>query len=89
MISNKSPMEQLKNICTALEEHLKDSPYSKEAWDAVDEEGKKLRSALKAAKEALNIIANWGEGPQVNGGFDEPHAARTARHALARIEEIL
>lgn len=36
--------------------------------------------------EALNRIAAWKEGENVTGSFDEPHAARIAREALARIK---
>jgi hypothetical protein len=35
--------------------------------------------------EALIGIASWGEGDEVDGSFDEPCAAKTARDALAKI----
>lgn len=39
--------------------------------------------------EALNDIASWGEGETVNGGFDEPCSAKTARQALEQMEGVM
>jgi len=35
--------------------------------------------------EALMSIASWSEGNEVDGSFDEPSAAKTARAALAAV----
>lgn len=44
-----------------------------------------LSRKLEVAKEGLNNIASWSEGEEVNGTFDEPCSAYTARKALAKI----
>lgn len=49
-------------------------------------ENKELRAEVERLRAALNEIASWREGPVVNGGFDEPGSARTARVALAKEE---
>lgn len=35
-------------------------------------------------REALDEISVWSDGPQVNGGFDEPGSAEIARKVLAK-----
>ena len=47
------------------------------------------REALKLALEALNDMACWQEGREVDIGFDEPYAADTSRKAIAAIKEAL
>ena len=42
-----------------------------------------LVSEVERLREALNDIASWKEGPEVDGRFDEPASARRAREALA------
>ena len=44
--------------------------------------------ALKLALEALNDMACWQEGREVDMGFDEPYAADTSRKAIAAIEAL-
>lgn len=52
------------------------------AWaDANRVEGVERRN--RTMLEALMRIASLGEGPSVDGSFDEPHAAQVARDALA------
>ena len=45
--------------------------------------------ALKLALEALNDMACWKEGREVDMGFDEPYAADTSRKAITAIIEAL
>lgn len=53
-------------------------------WSVVpDVELEALRAEIIRLRGALNAIASWSEGPVVDGGFDEPTAARMARAALA------
>lgn len=74
-----------------------------ENWDAYDKnvlsstrgEAAALRAKLAAAEAkiarltaALNEIASWSEGPEVNGSFDEPGSARIAREALAGCPDV-
>ena len=42
----------------------------------------RLRKETAALREALNKIASWAEGDEVNGSFDEPVSAKIARAAL-------
>lgn len=49
------------------------------------ERAERAESALEVAREALDAIASWGEGPEVDGGFDEPWSAREARAALSKL----
>lgn len=37
---------------------------------------------IEELEKALNLIASWGEGDEVNGSFDEPGSASIARDAL-------
>jgi hypothetical protein len=48
-----------------------------------------LAAEAKVARlrAALDEIASWSEGPVVNGGFDEPGSAQTARAVLAEEKE--
>ena len=48
---------------------------------------RRLERERDAAVEALNKIASWREGDEVNGSFDEPNSAEIARVALAEIKE--
>ena len=45
-----------------------------------------LQRRLQLATAALDKIAQWGQGEQVNGAFDEPTSAHTARTALVAIK---
>jgi hypothetical protein len=45
--------------------------------------------ALKLALKALNDMACWQEGREVDMGFDEPYAADTSRKAITAIKEAL
>ena len=45
--------------------------------------------ALKLAFDALNDMACWQEGREVDMGFDEPYAADTSRKAITAIKEAL
>ena len=47
------------------------------------------QEALKLAFEALNDMACWQEGREVDMGFDEPYAADTSRKAITAIKEAL
>ena len=47
------------------------------------------QEALKLALEALNDMACWQEGREVDIGFDEPYAADTSRKAIIAIKEAL
>ena len=47
------------------------------------------RKALNIALEALNDMACWKEGREVDMGFDEPYAADTSRKAITAIKEAL
>lgn len=47
------------------------------------------KEALKLAMEALNDMACWKEGREVDMGFDEPYAADTSRKALTAIDQAL
>ncbi len=44
-MSEKSPSEQLRNICAALEEDLNESPFTREEWDRLDAERLELLKA--------------------------------------------
>lgn len=48
----------------------------------------RLEAAGRMA-DALDRIAAWHDGPVVNGSFDEPGSAQTAREALAAWRETL
>jgi hypothetical protein len=37
-----------------------------------------------AYRDALNEVAAWYDGPEVNGGFDEPASAAVARETLSQ-----
>ena len=45
--------------------------------------------ALKLALNALNDMACWQEGREVDMGFDEPYAADISRKAITAIKEAL
>ena len=47
------------------------------------------KEALKLALDALNDMACWQEGREVDMGFDEPYAADTSRKAITAIKEAL
>lgn len=36
-------------------------------------------------QNALDLIASWVEGDEVSSSFDEPHSAKIARAALAKV----
>jgi hypothetical protein len=55
---------------------------------AIDQHTERLREQLNAAIAGLNIIAVWDEGPVVNGTFDNPFNARTARETIARCKSL-
>lgn len=44
-----------------------------------------LVSDLAVVVAALHILAQWSDGPEVTGGFDEPKAARLSRAVLAAL----
>ena len=48
---------------------------------------RRLERERDAAVEALNRIASWGEGSEVDSSFDEPASASEARATLRAIEE--
>jgi hypothetical protein len=48
-----------------------------------------MTQALKLALEALNDMACWKEGREVDMSFDEPYAADTSRKAIIAIKEAL
>jgi len=59
------------------------------AGERMDAANTALRTAIESLveerdrlREALDVIASWSEGDEVNSGFDEPESARTARAAL-------
>jgi hypothetical protein len=41
------------------------------------------REEASRLRAVLNVLASWGEGNEVTSSFDEPHAAKMARRALA------
>ena len=47
------------------------------------------RKVMELALEALNDMACWQEGREVDMGFDEPYAADTSRKAITAIKEAL
>lgn len=51
-------------------------------WLHEDAEQQEWNMADWMADAALNKIASWNEGPEVNSTFDEPSAAKIAREAL-------
>jgi len=55
------------------------------ALATVNAERDGAQSALALARDALNAIAAWRDGPVVNGSFDNPGDAQSARDALAKI----
>ncbi len=42
---------------------------------------------FKVAEEALNKIASWDEGEEVNGTFDCPSHAEAARETFAELQK--
>lgn len=47
-----------------------------------------LQRRLEVATAALNSIAQWRDGEEVDSSFDEPIAAREAREALNKVKAI-
>lgn len=47
-----------------------------------------LQRRLQLATAALDKIAQWEQGEQVNGAFDEPTSAHTARTTLVAIKAV-
>ena len=73
----------MSEIPTDLGIILRNPPDSYTEWEAA------IRHAIQWEKvkvllEGLNQIAAWYEGPIVNGSFDEPASARTARETLRK-----
>ena len=63
----------------------------RDAADAIAQlraERDEARAREQVLVDALDEIASWPEGPEVNGTFDSPHDARTARDALAKADSI-
>ena len=57
--------------------------YDKTVADCWRAANAKLEARIRSLEAALNKIACWHEGREVDGGFDEPWSARVAREALA------
>lgn len=59
--------------------------YLTSAIDDYNEQKARAEAAEQRAeryREVLDLIASWAEGPEVTNSFDEPGAARVARHVL-------
>ena len=48
----------------------------------------RLEGEVAAAREALGVIAQWGDGPVVRSGFDCPAHATLARDTLAKLAKV-
>lgn len=67
--------EMLKDLVEEVKIVNEDADRAVKIYISVIEENKRLR-------EALNDIASWSEGSEVNSRFDEPGSAEIARKAL-------
>ena len=70
-------VEQIEEAQDQKEIHI----LKAKAWA---DESFKWRSQVATLAEALRKIASYEEGDVVDGGFDEPKAAKIARAALAK-----
>ena len=77
----KSATERLHNICAAMEEHISESPFTREEWDRIDAENAQLKRDLAAANAKLAAKPDVAglvmriKGYLSNGGLWNPELA--------------
>lgn len=60
----------------------------KPTYEELSQQLSDSQAALGIATAALNDIASWSEGENVDNSYDEPCSARRARKALEAIKAI-
>lgn len=83
--SDLSPSERLANLCTALEEDLNESPFTREEWDRLDAERLELLKANDAlaarlAEEIENAATYKQERDEIFVNYETVAAQLTEAH---------
>lgn len=63
-MSELTASQRFHNLCAALEEQAKESPFTREEWELVDKETAKLKSELA---KAINLLIRANETGRLFG----------------------
>lgn len=74
--------EEYKKLQSQLSQKDEAAQAAHKVWN---ERLREKDALIEKMRDCLNVIASWGEGPRVNGSFDEPYSSKKARECLNEI----